>query len=585
MMNRPPRDYAREISASERSEPLRRRVLASLAVGESTTRDLAAQLESPPESISRIVSALRDDGLVETATDRGDKRQRPHTLTAAGEVELSRHYAYGKPRHDLLTPSKRQRVDFLYSALDAGVQMRREANQLEDAATRISIVLREARKLGEGGLVVEAINELATTLRQIPANDLQVHTLLDELEEIGLGTRSYGLPSVVMPALAHREYSLGRLGENRDDEGPRRAGHLFGALNLYSQLAAAPRHLASTKWKERQGWTLIALARNFRSQSNFEVALEEAAQALLVFEGLEDPYGRSHCHYVFGDCLRLMGDFGGAWKWLEQARTLAEEHCFERFRAELMMQMGEVLRCRGEVGEAKGVLTEARDRAREMGLRTTRAFAHSALGAVAFHEGDLEAAWIELDRADQGFERLGHRQGIALNARRQAAVARLRFEETRRKAEETQRIITVARGHHRRLGSPAGVVACQIEEGRMRMACKSDVGGTIEEVLDLIEHRTAERNFVELDPWVPSLLDVFARETGVEHFVERSENLFNAARHRLAERARVGVQRAAELMGRPEQPSEWVAKSPGSPDEMAGETRQATGRNPEWALA
>ncbi|HEY5943202.1 MAG TPA: helix-turn-helix domain-containing protein [Solirubrobacterales bacterium] len=557
---------------------MRRRLLEALQAEHLTTKELAARLDAPGESISRVVGKLREEDLVETGTDPGDGRKRPHFLTPAGEVELSRHSAYAGARRNPTEPSHRQRVAFLYSALDAAVEMRRQTNE-RDAGTRISIVLREARKTGDGGLVIEALNELATTLRQIPADDQEIRPLLDELEEISLGRSPFTRSSLVMPAIAHREYSLGRLGESRDNEGGRRARHLIGANNLYAQLASDPNHLEPSKWRERQGWGLIGLARNLREGSKFEEALEEAAQALHLFEEIENPYGRSHCHYVFGDCLRLLGDFDGAWTWLRDARALAEEHRYERFQAELLMQIGEVLRCRGELDEAQAALEESRDRAEAMGLQVTQSFARSALGAVAFHRQDFGTAKSELSEAHKGFKRLRHRQGLALNARRRGAVARLVFVETRQHPESAERMIEMARGQYESLSSPAGIAACDIEHGRLRLARKKDAAETISDLLDLIDNRAAERNMVELDPWVPAVMGAFAEETGFEHFIDRSHSLHDAARRRLSERAQFGVQRAAELMDRPTKPAGPKSVGADSADEMAGETRQGT-----WAI-
>ena len=580
-MTRRAADHAREITVKEKAAPLRRRVLDELRKQMLTTSQLAESLDVRDESVSRIVTKLREDGLVETDTDPNDRRERPHFLTPAGEIELSRHHAYGGPSRDSVKPpTHRQRVTFLYSALRAAVLMRQETNQLQDAATRISIVLREARKIRDGGLVIEAINELATTLRQIPAADEEIKPLLDELEAISLGNSPFTQPALVMPAIAHREYSLGRLGENSDNERTRRERHLIGATNLYAQLAADPYHLEPSNWKERQGWGLIALARNLRTQSMFEAALKEAAKALHLFEEIEDPYGRSHCHYVFGDCLRLLGDFDRAWDWLKDARVLAEEHCYERFQAELLMQMGEVLRCRGRFDEAQVALEESRDRAEAMGLQVTQSFAHSALGAVAYHRRDLETAKSETSLAHQGFKRLRHRQGLALNARRRGAVARLIFSETKRDATSVERMIQVARRQYERLASPAGIAACDIENGRLRLACEEDPDSVVSGLLDLIENRTPEKNMIELDPWVPAVMGAFAEETKVEVFIDKSRILLEAARRRLSERAWAGMQQAAELMGRSDRRAGPNSIGIGSADEMAGETRQAA-----WALA
>jgi DNA-binding MarR family transcriptional regulator len=584
-MTRRSEQRAAKIADEERAEPLRRRILQELSERMRTTRELASALDTRAESVSRIVSELRDDGLLESGRDPSDRRKRPHLLTARGEVELSRHYAYGQPRHEMTEPSYRQRVEFLYSALEEAVRMRRETNLLEDAASRMSVVLREARKIGDGGLVIEALSELATTLRQIPTEDSQIQSLLDELEEISLGKSALASPSLVMPAIAHREYALGRLGENRDSEGDRRARHLIGASNLYSQLAAAPYHLVPEKWREREGWGRLALARNLRARSEFEESLEEAAQALITFREIGDPYGWVNCHYVFGDCLRLLGDFDGAWEWLRDARVVAKEHSYHRFEAELLMQIGEVLRCRGRLDEAAETLEESRDRAETMGLQATRAFAHSALGAVAFHRRDQQRAQLELGRADQGFKRLQHGQGLALNSRRRAAAARRRFEEERVDVEGAERMIALARRYYQALGSPAGVAACEVEKGRLEIVSCGDASETVDVLLDLIENRTPEKNLLELDPWVPGVMSAFAEETGVDTFIERAVKLREAATRRLSERARLGVQRAAQLMGRTDAPHGPASIGSPTADEMGGETRQVVDRNIELALA
>lgn len=585
-MTRRADEQAKRIQSAEQTAPLRRRILEALRDTRRTTRDLAAELEVRAESVSRIVTDLRAEGMLESETDRDDKRQRHHSLTAAGETELSRYFAYGAPQHDLVEPSHRQRSDFLYSALEAAVLMRRETHQLEDAATRISVVLREARKLGDGGLVVEAISELATTLRQIPTEDSEVEPLLDELEAISLGKGPVAKPTLAMPAIAHREYALGRLGEHRDSEEERRERHLIVAANLYQQLAAAPYHLEPAKWRERQGWGLIGLARILHMRSRFEDALVEAAKALRLFEEIENPYGRAHCQYVFGNCLRLLGDFEGAWTWLKDAQAVAEEHSYERFRAKLLWQMGEVMRCRGQIEDAQAALEESRDRADAMGLKVVRAFAYSALGGVAFHRRDLQRAELELGRAHIGFDRLGHRSGLALNGRREGAVARLRYEETRKNLENAERKTSEAQEYYLELGSPAGVAACQIEQGRLRIVSGGGANGTVGELVDLIENqkRTSEKSLVELDPWVPGLMSTFAEEVEIEPFIAQATGLRETGRERLRRRATLGLQEAAELMGVSEPPAAPVSIGGETADEMGGETRQVAGPGGQWAL-
>lgn len=573
---------AKRIQSAEENVPLRRRILEGLRESRRTTKDLAADLGVRTESISRIVSELRSEGLLESETDRDDKRQRHHFLTAAGETELSRYFAYGDPQHEIVETSHRQRVDLLYATLDAAVQMRRETHQLKDAATRISIVLREARKLEDGGLVIEAINELATTFRQIPTEDAEVERLLDELEKISLGNSPVASPSLVMPAIAHREYALGRLGEHRD-LGEGRERNLIVAANLYEQLATAPYHLDPAKWKERQGWGLIGLARVRHARSKFELALVEAAKALHLFEEIENSYGRAHCQYVFGDCLRLLGDFEGAWIWLKDAQAMAEEHSYERFRAKLLWQMGEVMRCRGEIDAAQAALEESRERAAAMRLKVVCAFAHSGLAAVAFHQEDLERADEQLDKARVVFEELEHKPGLALTGRRKAAVARVRFEQTRKRREEAESRIGEAIGHYLYLGSPAGVAACKIEQGRLHIADEGQADDTVAEFVDLIENRTPEKNLVELDPWVPGLMATFAEETEIEDFIQQTTDLRETGRERLRRRATLGLEKAAEVMGS-EPPETPISIGGETADEMGGETRQVAGPSGQFSL-
>ena len=162
----------------------------------------------------------------------------------------------------------------------------------------------------------------------------------------------------------------------------RRAKRLTSAATLYGQMAETPSYGSASEWRERQAWSIASLASNLRARSRLDRAMQEAACALRVFEDLENPYGRSHCYFQLGFCLRLLGDFDGAWIWLNEANALAAEHSFEPFRADAQMQLGEVLRCRGETEEARARLEESLARAENMGLSITQAFAQSALGAV-----------------------------------------------------------------------------------------------------------------------------------------------------------------------------------------------------------
>jgi DNA-binding MarR family transcriptional regulator len=568
--------HSERIDRLEGDQPLRRRLLQLLSSAPTTTKDLAARLEVYPETISRRVSKLRGEGLVESSQLADDGREWQHRLTTAGEVELSRHLAYGaKP--EPVRPAREAEVEFLRSALDAAVEMRRHSNQLGEAESRLQVVLREARKLGEGELVVEAIAELTITQRQ-NRKAAEVAGLIEELETIASGKSMFSGSTLVLPALAHHQYALGKADARSISELSKRADHLISSASLFEGLAAAPQSHSSQKWREREAWSLASLANNLRARSQIDGsdgALEKTAAALRIFEELEDPYGRSHCLFQFGFCLRLLGEFEGAWKWLSEAQALATEHSFERFQADSLMQIGEVLRCRGELDEAQAALEESRDRSVLMGLGVTQAFAHSALGAVAFDKREYGEAQNELWHAEKKFERFEHDKGLALNSRRRAVVARLLWSESKKDdLERVERMVELARANYQALHIPAGEIACEIERGRLRLMRDGEAPETVRALSELIDVKTSKRDLVELDPWVPRVLESFAEKTDDRGLIERARHFLNDADRSLGELARRSVRRATEIVGRGgEAAVAGPARQP-SADLMGGESRQ-----------
>jgi DNA-binding MarR family transcriptional regulator len=320
------------IAAADAREPLRRRILDALAQAPSSSpTTLATIVAAEPESVSRLLTRLRDEGAVSVEQDRDDRRKRRYRLTAEGEIELSRHRAFGA-RPELPPPlAAEDSAGFLEMALESAVDMRRKTNRLDDAAARLRVIADQAHKWGAHGLAVDAMAELATTLRQDRRAE-EVTTLLEALKAISLGRDPAHDASLALPATAHREYALGRLGEAQGGGEPRvRASHLITAETLFRQLAYSSVPDTSPRWRQRQAWSIVSLAGNLREQSRFEEALEHARQAMALFEELEDPYGRSRCLFLLGFCLRLMGDFDAAWLGLEAAHRLASANRFERF--------------------------------------------------------------------------------------------------------------------------------------------------------------------------------------------------------------------------------------------------------------
>jgi hypothetical protein len=243
---------------------------------------------------------------------------------------------------------------------------------------------------------------------------------------------------------------------------------------------------------------------------------------------------------------------------LEQAYAAARECGFRRIEAGTLMQMGEVRRCQGHGVEARSWLEACLELAEPMELGVTQAFAWSALGAASYQNLDLDKATAALERAHLLFDRCDHRVGMALNLRRQAIVARRALDVCR--AGDVGRIanlVATALERYTSLRSPAGAVACEIEEGRLALR-----GGGRESIVRRLLARltdTRQRNLIELDPWVPRVLVDFAHDADDPELTTRSGELLESAERRVARHPEDEGDRAIAV------------------DEMAGESRREIG--------
>jgi DNA-binding MarR family transcriptional regulator len=591
------KQQVKAIAAKERREPLRRRILDALAEGPATTTELSKSLGSTQPAINRVLKEFREGGLVTREGDIVDRRLQHYYLTEAGEAELNRYTAFGAVQKPPPALSDERAWELQRRAIDKAVAIRREENRLGEAASRLRAVMREAEKLGARDLALEAMVELAKTVRQDRKRDEQEEldtiydTLVEKLNEIAIGNAEDYSADFALPAAAHLRYVLGRSGDRRDDDLQTREAHLIAARELYGQLYSNSHFPARKEWFTRRAWSIISLAGNLRKQTRLETALHTATIAKRNFDHLEDDYGRAHCLFMFGLCLRLLGEFHEAAVCLARAHQLATSNGFERIQADALMQMGEVKRCLGELDEARTMLGDAFDHAGRMNLWVTQAFARSALGAVEFQLDRFDAARESFESAELLFEGCQHVEGTALNTRRQAAVARRVAEESSRPSYlAIERLIKLASKGYLQLHSPAGIVACEVEEGSVQLLRKD---GRVQPVIRRLQEILADRSrreFLELDPWVPQLLWRFAQKAQDETLVEASEKVVATAQEKLRERGMRGVDQVAEVVRAIKHEDEGELDTPTV--EMGGESRrdptafaEARRHDHEFALA
>lgn len=535
-------DERRRVVTEERREPLRRRLLIELGKGVATPTVLSKRVDATKEAVSRKLGEMRKAGLVSVAKDGDDRRRSTYSLTREGRSELGRHLSFGAPQEPPPPPNAKEVAAFLREALAGAVAMRRRDNRLQDAIDRMQEIHKQAEEAGMHDLALDALAELATTQRQDRRHEERNRSMAI-LEEIAMGGPRIK-SRLVYPAIAHLEYERGKVSDLGPADSSKLAHHLIASKTLFEQLIESSPRRDTASWRSRRAWSLVSLAHNYRDQSRFEGSLQYAAAALKEFEELDDDYGRTQCWFLFGFCLRLLRRFDAAWSCLEQAHAIARapENSFERAIAYCLVQMGEVRRCQEETEDAKELLNEALGEVKRLDLPVARAFATSGLGAAEFQERDFERSQARLKSVQNTFQRCKHREGVALNARRQTTVARrLSSEGVPPDEAEVKRLIRLSEKHYRSLGSPAGIAACEIERGRMRQI--SPDCGDLDEVLDQLgDLLKNERGTLEQDAWVPQVLDDFAKEVGRGPFAKEARDIYSQSKRHLEEQGEAGVQ-------------------------------------------
>jgi DNA-binding MarR family transcriptional regulator len=547
-----------EIARLEK-QPLRRRLLLALAKDAASPTDLARLVGARKESVSRKLAELSAAGFVRSEKDPDDGRQLVYFLTLAGRSEAGRHLSLGKDDPLPPRPDREHFEAFVREAIDAAVSLRRRSNSLEDAIDRLQEIHRQCMAAGLYPLALEALIELAATQRQDRRKG-EFDRSIRELERIVSGETAFDA-TLILPASAHLEYERGRAGDLRPGEEAERIEHLHGAKSTFGTLLRDRPGPGDTAWARRRAWSFASLAGIYRNQSQYQQALEHAGHGLRGFEELEDDYGMAYCWFLFGFLLRLLRRFDEASSCLRIAYGIAarEGNAFERLLANSLVQMGDVERCQGHTVESQVTLAKAIDLAQPMKMALTRAFACSATGAAQFQEGDYELARATLDSVQPVFEQLKHPHGIALNAQRQATVARhLSYEGMKIDAPRTKELLRIAQATYRELNSPTGVAACEIEKGWMRTYSPSC--GRVAPVVKNLDRLVAK--LVTPDPrltetwmqdaWFPVMLQDFVKASSAEvkktapDLIENSKRVHKLARIKLQRQGEFGVVTANE---------------------------------------
>lgn len=501
----------RSVRELEREQPLRRRILTALAEAPRTTSQLAAEVEATPEAVSRKLKELREEDLVESDQDADDRRRRINRLTRQGEIAYVRHLSLGEPE-ELPTPPDAEEVGaFLREGVEEAVELRRKNNRLDDAIERLALIEKHAGDLGDHELAIEAGMELATTQRQRARHE-------DWLRSVA-ALRNRALhdafdPELTLRATAYIAYQRGR--SNHANA----IAELVRSISTFSDLIeVATGKEQKALMKTRRAWSVFGLANACRKRSDLESAIRLSVDCAKTFERLRDDYGKAQSCLLLGSSLRLQGHFNTALKCFTLVSHIAQApgNGFERTAITALQQTGEVRRCIGQFNGARDALDEALERSRHMGLDSTMALASASLAALEFQEGDPEKALFTMKRADEPFMRSGDTQGIGLNARRQATVARHLLEEGRDGkgwASWIKRLVARAKESYAEMDSPAGMAQCEVEQ--WRLAAVSKTFGDRRNIMKRL-NQLVERNAVAIygDFWTSEILAGFERDSTI----------------------------------------------------------------------
>jgi DNA-binding MarR family transcriptional regulator/tetratricopeptide (TPR) repeat protein len=514
------------------AEPLRSRILDELALAPSRPTELATRLGASKEAVSRALAKLRSEELVVDEHDSHDGRRKIYALTGNGTVARQRHRRVGLSSPDGWRPFQGDvPVDFLTAELDRAVRIRRHANSLAEALVGIQYVGQQADEYGLQPLGLRAMCERLATLRQL-ARQEEWESGIRELGTLVTGEQTLSAGAAT-PAVGYLHYERGRGFPMRDCSTiASRVGSLVAAAYTFGMLSR-DRSPHEDRWQSRRAWAIFGIADIYRQETEVGLALGLANLAARLFAEVDDDYGVANSVFLVGFCLRLRGRFVHAGQVLKHAVELAEGGGFERLRANALVQMGEASRLVGEPDDAAALLIEGRDLATRLNAGVTEAFAMSSLGAVAYEAGSWAKADTCFRSAQAQFEVCHHGAGLALNLRRRGVLKRvLSTEGGSASRKPAEKLVRSALHEYERLESPAGIVGCWVETGRLQLDAGLSPDTARMEIL-AAARKPNWRRLLEHDPWLPGNLAQFAAYADDDEILKLSSELTIASESRV----------------------------------------------------
>ena len=473
----------------------------------STPTQLAAKLGRSTTVVSRVLTILLGEALVAYETNADDLRVRHYRLVLDPRAMSDSTEAASVPE----PAADEEERQYLALVIAGAVRARRRQHALDYACDRLRRGLTRAESIGADDLALLARRELMTTLRQAIDKDGAVPLVgelrktIEELRRITAGATPID-PTLYLPAIGSLNYELGR---DESTSLTTRIQRLVAAATAFGDCKDLP---SAHDWCPREGWALLSTAEIWRKQTEFGRARAFAAQAAEVFKAFDDTYGSAEAARIQGFSLRLQGEFDLAITLLSEAEVLATETSSHRCKADVLLQLGDAYRCSGNLQLGWQYLQEAAVIAEGLGRRSAHGFSLSAQAAIRFEEGQLDEALRLAMKADSLIAAVP--AGEALNLRRWAVITReLAGGGDSTMVGEAQELFRRSLHCYQELGSPAGEAACLMGLGKLPPSSESD--GAIDQLVAVAESKNG-RHLLPIDPWVPSLLEQWASESGID---------------------------------------------------------------------